>query len=308
MITVEPIIQNLQNSAGYRLAMLRLDLLDAEISGNKWFKLKHNLEAAKVQGYASIITVGGAFSNHIAATAAACERLGFRCIGVIRGEPGGVLNPTLEKAIQQGMQLHFVSRELYARRAEPSFRDYLQQMFGPHYFVPEGGNNEEGISGCMEISRQAEGYDYIFCACGTGTTFAGLVAGKMAEQKVIGISVLKGENLLPREAAAWLSRFAGDHVLIGGNECLGSDYLDTSCIINTYAFNGYAKFSEPLFRFKQEFEALHTIPLDHVYTAKMTYATFDLVHRRRLRPGAAVLMIHSGGLQGNAGFEQRYGL
>lgn len=280
--------------------MLRLDLIHPEISGNKWFKLKYNLEKAIAGGQDTILTLGGAFSNHIAATAAACHLYGLRSIAVVRGEPGSELNPTLSKAKSLGMQLHFVSREAYADKNSGAFAQQLKEQFGDHYLIPEGGNNAAGVEGCKEILKPLDRYDHVFCACGTATTFAGLVASVKEGQTVTGISVLKGEEQLAQQA----ERLTG--LAIAGNEGLMD--LGTHCISNAYCFSGYARFDQALVDFKTAFENKHAVPLDHIYTSKLFYAVNDLLKSGRIKAGSKVLIVHSGGLQGNKGFEERYHL
>ena len=289
--------------------MLRLDLIDEEISGNKWFKLKCNLEKAISQNHHTIVTFGGAFSNHIAATAAACKRYNLKCIGVIRGEENEALNDTLKKAKEDGMFFYFVDRETYRNKNGMAVKDELQKLFGEYYLIPEGGNNEAGLEGCLEILKKEWNYDYVFCACGTGTTYSGLFASKTEQQKVIGISVLKGDNTLPDEANTLLKNMLPNKtLLIKGNEALKKDVLDEDCILNSYAFNGYAKMHKDLLNFKIEFESNYNIALDHIYTSKLLYAVFDLMKLKKLKLNSKILVIHSGGLQGNKPFEERYHL
>lgn len=341
MLFYSPIIQTLHFNSNHQVDVLRLDLLHPEISGNKWFKLKHNLQKAIEQKHKLVITFGGAFSNHIAATAAACKLFNIKCIGLIRGEEHLSISPdltnsTLRKAKENGMHLHFVNREWYAKKNEEAFKKYLNEKFGAHYLIPEGGNNMEGVLGCMEIlatdytdttERHAEfisasqqilkqvqnndfqNYDYIFCACGTGTTFAGIVASVKLNQTVIGISVLKGENKLPQESENLLRHiFPEKKLKIFGNEELEKNKVENHFITNHYCFLGYAKFDKQLIEFKNEFEHRHKIPLDYVYTNKLFFGAFDLIKENKLRPASKILIIHSGGLQGNQGFETRYHL
>lgn len=320
MLHYSPIIQSLQLNLNYQVDVLRLDLLHQEISGNKWFKLKHNLLKAVVENHNLIITFGGAFSNHIAATAAACKLFNIKCVGIIRGEEQN--NPTLEQAKQNGMQLHFVSREFYSQKNEIAFKNYLTEKFGAHYLIPEGGNNVEGVLGCMEIAatnftndtnyvgeNSWQTYDYIFCACGTGTTFAGILASAKPNQTVIGISVLKGEHKLPQETENLLQEiFPERNLKVFGNEAVEKNNIENHCIINQYAFSGYAKFDKALIDFKNEFEREQKIPLDYVYTNKLFFAAFDLMKQNKLKANSKILIVHSGGLQGNKGFEERYHL
>lgn len=299
-----PTPQPLTLSGGYTCSVLRIDLLDPEISGNKWFKLKHNLERAKKEGRTTLLTFGGAYSNHIAATAAAARRFGFKSIGVIRGEKN--INPTLLEAEKNGMLLHFVSREDYRKKDSTVFIETLRNRFGDFYLVPEGGNNAEGIQGCMEILNGIIPYDYVCCACGTGATFAGLAASAGSATKVIGISVLKGANRLPSDVNNMLSGAGIGPLSIAGNEALLSGDNNTHLISNLYCFSGYGAYDEELVAFKTNWEQQHEIPLDHVYTAKLAFAVEDLMKKNFFKPGSRILLIHSGGLQGNAGFEARY--
>lgn len=308
MIVHDPIIEPVLLQAGYQTDVLRLDQLHPEISGNKWFKLKYNLEKAIAGHFDTIITFGGAFSNHIAATAAACKFYNVKSVAVIRGDEMQALNATLTRAKDNGMELYFVSREIYSQKNNAEFKQHLQEKFGNHYLIPEGGNNTEGVLGCSEILKPEWEYDYVFCACGTATTFAGLVASAKPGQKIIGISVLKGENKLPNDAAEIIQSVLKNDVIILGNEALNDLHLNNHSIINNYCFSGYAKFDKHLVDFKIEFEAKHKFPLDHVYTAKLFYAVTDLLKLKKIKAGSKLLIIHSGGLQGNAGFEERYHL
>ncbi|MBL7932222.1 MAG: pyridoxal-phosphate dependent enzyme [Bacteroidia bacterium] len=309
MIAQRAIIQELKTEYLYHLAVLRLDLLDPEISGNKWFKLKRNLDEARRLGHTKILTFGGAYSNHIAAFAAACKRFGFSSVGVIRGEKQVETNETLARALHDGMHLHYVSREDYKLKEEKKFLNDLHRKFGQYYLIPEGGNNLQGILGCAEILSGQKNYDYVICACGTGATFAGLCISSGEAQKIIGISVLKGENKMVDEVRQTLHAFdKAKHKKILGNEILQEDVLNENCIINSYAFKGYASFDPDWYHFKTRFEHTHNIPLDYVYTSKMMYAVFALLENKKFRPDARILIVHSGGLQGNKGFETRYHL
>jgi 1-aminocyclopropane-1-carboxylate deaminase len=262
--------------------MLRLDLIDPEVSGNKWFKLKYNLQKAREQGKSTILTFGGAFSNHIAATAVACKKEGFQCIGIIRGEESSQHNVTLFRAKQLGMQLLFVSREAYRKKEENDYLQSLSERFPDAYIIPEGGDNALGQQGCEDILSDAtNSFTHLFCAYGTGTTFKGIAKALKPQQNLTGINVLKYEAISDSPA---------------------------SDIINAYHFGGYAKHTQDLLDFKVWFENQFTISLDYVYTAKLCYAVFDLIKQGKLKKEDKVLIIHSGGLQGNAGYEARYSL
>lgn len=259
---------------------MRLDLIHPQISGNKWFKLKYNLEEARKQGLDTILTFGGAFSNHIHATAVACQQFGFKSIGIIRGEKKSENNPTLSEAKKHDMELVFVSREDYKLKEEKDYIHGLRNWFGKFYLIPEGGNNSLGEKGCEEILPAGNDFDVVFCACGTGTTFRGISKSLKSDQKLFGVSVIKGVgdlNSLPN-------------------------------IIDDYSFGGYAKHTDELLKFKAQFEEENNIPLDYVYTAKLFYGVYDRISKNKIPPGLKVLIIHSGGLQGNKGYEERYRL
>lgn len=263
------------------LHVLRLDCIHPVISGNKWFKLKYHLSKAAAEGYNTITTAGGAYSNHIAATAFACRTAGIHAIGMIRGERPPVLSPTLERAMADGMQLEFISRNLFRDKT------ILQQAFPQSYFIPEGGYSTEGAMGAMEITgycSDPEQYTHLVCAVGTGTMMAGLVRAATNNQKVIGISVMRGNTALKQQVAALL-----------GPEDLGKDYS----IEQGYHFGGYAKHPPELLQFMNDTWNTWQLPTDIVYTSKTLFAIFDMLKNKRLPPRSKILMIHSGGLQGN---------
>jgi 1-aminocyclopropane-1-carboxylate deaminase len=280
VINYSPIIQRIASENGIEVSVLRLDLIHPQISGNKWFKLKYNLAEAKKQGLDTILTFGGAFSNHIHATAVACKQFGFKSIGVIRGEKESEPNSTLSEAKKYGMELYFVSREDYKRKSEEDFISELKNKFGNFYLIPEGGDNLFGEKGCEEILPKENDFDIVICACGTGTTFKGIQKSLKANQRLIGISVLKGEGPLNSNPN----------------------------IINDCHFGGYAKHTQQLLDFKNKFENENKIPLDYVYTSKLFFAVQDLISKNKFAANSKVLVIHSGGLQGNAGYEERYRL
>jgi 1-aminocyclopropane-1-carboxylate deaminase len=305
LITERLITQQLIANDEYRVDVLRLDLVHPQISGNKWFKLKLNLEEALKQGKTTLLTFGGAHSNHIAATAFAAAKSGLKSIGVIRGEVQNAGNSTLSKANELGMQLHFVDRETYKSKNDIAFLQTLKQKFGDFYLVPEGGNNILGAMGCKAIAEPFPEYNYLLCACGTGTTFAGMMSGKQKHQVLVGINVLKGENQLVLDVNQMLNNLRQEMEVMG-NEVLESKQVEQSCITDRYAFTGYAGFDQSLIDFKADFEREYKLPLDHVYTIKLFYAAFDLLKTKKFTKGTSVLIVHSGGLQGNAGFEKRY--
>jgi 1-aminocyclopropane-1-carboxylate deaminase/D-cysteine desulfhydrase-like pyridoxal-dependent ACC family enzyme len=270
------------NFQNIEIGILRLDLIDAEISGNKWFKLKHNLIEARHKEKTSIITFGGAFSNHISATAKACFLEGIKCIGLIRGESCAIDNPTLSRAKQLGMELIFLSREDYKKRNEKNFLDSLKEIYPESFIIPEGGNNELGELGCREIlSKETEKYNKVFCAVGTGCTFNGIAKTILSHQTLTGINVLKYEARSKSISAN---------------------------INNHYHFGGYAKHHQVLIDFKNWFEKNYGITLDYVYTTKLFFAVFEMIKNNEIKLSDKCLVVHSGGLQGNAGYEKRYNL
>jgi 1-aminocyclopropane-1-carboxylate deaminase/D-cysteine desulfhydrase-like pyridoxal-dependent ACC family enzyme len=281
MISYNPVIQSVSYN-GYQVDVLRLDKIHPDISGNKWFKLKYNLQQAKIEHKDTIITFGGAFSNHIAATAVACKLEGLKSIGIIRGEETSAGNPTLSFAKQHGMELLFVSRDEYSQKTDGGYLQRLRYMYPEAFVVPEGGDNRLGAKGCEEIlTNEMSGYETIFCAYGTGTTFKGLSKSLLPSQHLFAVNVLKFEARTSEPQ---------------------------SNIINGYHFGGYAKHTDALLDFKNWFEQEYQIPLDYVYTAKLFYAAFDLMNHEKLDKQKSILIIHSGGLQGNSGYEKRYNL
>ncbi len=272
-----------------KLFIKREDLIHPVVSGNKWRKLKYNLREAKETGHDTVLSFGGAYSNHIHALAEAAREEGLRVIGVIRGEELTTLNPTLSDAKAKGMKLHFVSREEYKKKNEAAFIERLEELFGKFYLIPEGGSNLQGVWGCMEIVPEIEvPYDVLCTACGTGTTMAGVVASLPADKTAIGFPVLKGGSFLYKEINDLLSSVEG---LEKKNWHLEEQYH----------FGGYAKWNAELIRFMQEFKNKYDIQLDQVYTGKMMYGLFDLIRKDFFKKGTIVVALHTGGLQGGKG-------
>ena len=263
------------------LIIRRLDLVHPQISGNKFFKLKYNFLEAKRQGYQHILSFGGAYSNHIAATAFAAQQFGFQSVGVIRGEElaDRPLNPTLATAQEFGMQLHFVSRDEYRRKQRPEYLAELARHFPEHYVIPEGGTNALAIQGCQEILKDSDAqFDVICCAVGTGGTISGLIEASHAHQQILGFSALKGSFL--KDEVAQLTKKTNWNIL------------------DDYCCGGYAKTSAALVQFIRDFEAEFSIPLEQIYTAKMLMGIFDLIEKNYFPARSKLLVIHSGGLQG----------
>lgn len=286
-------------SFGLKLYLKRDDLLHPTVSGNKWRKLKYNLQEAASQQKRRILTFGGAYSNHIYATAAAGQLFGFETIGIIRGEETLPLNPTLSFASDCGMHLHYVDRQTYAHKYQWEFLDSLSDRFGDFYLLPEGGTNALAVKGCSEIiseikmDESAPPYDYICCCCGTGGTLAGLAASLPAGKKALGFSALKGGDFL-----------AGDvkQVLKAYRNAFDCPSLNTNNfqLISDYHFGGYAKTTPELLQFIQKFEHRHGILLDQVYTGKMMAGLYDMIQQGAFRSSETIIALHTGGLQGRS--------
>lgn len=270
-----------------KLFVKRIDQVHDNISGNKWYKLKYNLIQAKEQGVKSILTFGGAYSNHIAASACLAKENGFSSVGIIRGEENFPLNPTLDFAIGQGMKIHYVSRSDYKLKHTVSFLEKLKVKFGDFYLIPEGGTNELGIKGAEEILDEYDTQDYICCAIGTGGTVAGIINSTNKNQKVIGFSSIKGLSNLENDVLRFVIR-------------------DNYKLISEYCCGGYARLNNELVEFVNHFHTTQNIALDLIYTGKMMYGIMDLVARDYFSIGSSILAIHTGGLQGNRGVNERF--
>ncbi len=288
---VQEIHDAVLDKAGVRLLIKRLDLVHPLISGNKWYKLKYNLIAARGQGCQTLLSFGGAYSNHIHALAAAGAEYGFNTIGVIRGEAHDPLNPTLQFAADHGMLLHYLSRADYRRKNSVAMNEWLKAEFGDFYLIPEGGSNALALKGCAEIVADIDQpFDVIACACGTAATLAGLIAGLQGQRQALGFAVLKGAGFLCDEVKSLLS--AGAY-----------QQHDNWQINLDYHFGGYAKIRPELLGFMHRFETEHGILLEPIYTGKLLFGFYDLLAAGYFQPGQTVLVLHTGGLQGRTGFE-----
>lgn len=268
-----------------KLFVRREDLIHPIVSGNKFRKLKYNLLQAKKSGANKLITFGGAFSNHIAATAYSGSVNGFDTIGIIRGEELESKidsNPTLKFAQSCGMIFKFISREEYRLKDTDQFFDKLNNEYNNFYIVPEGGTNEFAIKGCEEIVEAEDSiYDYITCAVGTGGTIAGIINSSSANQRILGFPSLKGDFLRKD-----ICKFAKK---------------DNWDLIDDYHFGGYGKVSPELINFINYFNQKNSIPLDPIYTGKMVFGVLDLIYKNYFPENSKILMIHTGGLQGIEG-------
>lgn len=297
-VAMEPLAWPLLNRLGLELIVRRDDQIDAELCGNKFYKLFFNIQAAKSAGCTQVASFGGAYSNHLHALAAAGNRYGLATLGLIRGEQPAQLSPTLEDARRWGMTLCFLPRALYRQQGSAALATYVREHFGDVYLIPEGGANAEGCRGAMILGQAIEAqlgdaYQQVCMPCGTGTTLAGVAAGLPAGKIATGFSVLKGVGRLGLDidqayrAAASSAMHKGSWRLISG-----------------YHGGGYGKKLPPILRnFWREFELETGLQLDPVYTLKMFYAIAGLAQARYWPGGTQLVVMHTGGLQGRRGFE-----
>ncbi len=271
------------------LCIKREDLLHPNISGNKFRKLKYNLEEAKAMGFSKLLTFGGAFSNHIAAVSAAGKQFGFETVGIIRGEELASKideNPTLKFAKENGMTFQFISREWYRNKEDLDFIETLKTTFGDFYLIPEGGTNALAIKGCEEIlTDEYVDFDYICCAVGTGGTIGGISNSALKHQKILGFPALKGDFL--------------------NDEIRKFTKNENWELVSGYEFGGYGKVTRELIEFINDFHRQHAIPLDPIYTGKLVFGVMDLIRKDYFPNGSKILMIHTGGLQGVSGMNNK---
>lgn len=273
-------------SNGTELWIKREDLLHPEVSGNKFRKLKYNIMEAHKQHLNSLLTYGGAFSNHIAATAAAGKLFSFKTIGVIRGEElsnsRSNWSPTLKFAESCGMQFHFISREEYRKKDSEENKRMLEELFGDFYRLPEGGTNGLAIKGCEEILQEKDArFDYICASVGTGGTLAGIINSSKENQEILGFSALKDDYL--QDEIQKLAK------------------KPNWKLIKNYHFGGYAKITSELIEFMNNFNKKYKIILDPVYTGKLVFGIFDLINQGFFTEKSKILAVHTGGLQGIEG-------
>lgn len=294
-IALQPIVHPVCREKDIQLDVLRLDQTHPLLSGNKWFKLKYNLAAARAQGKTTLLTFGGAYSNHIHACAAAAQLQGFASIGIIRGEPHLPVNPTLQDAQDFGMQLVYLNRQQYRKKHQPAMiRQLLRQLaLVPEqvYIIPEGGSNALAVKGCMEIPAVIpHDYDVICLPCGTGGTLAGIAAALQTQpdKKILGFAVLKGACFLHQAVQDLLVDFDPNH-----------SWRQNWQIIHDYHFGGYARHTPQLLGFIKSTQKQYELPLDFVYSAKMLFGVLDLIQKDYFPEGCRIIALHTGGLQGN---------
>ena len=275
---------------GITLAVLRLDKIHPIISGNKLFKLHYLLQEALQTPDQMVITFGGAYSNHLVATAYACRQNNLSCVGIVRGERPAQLSHTLQYCLHFGMELHFISRQEYNKKEQPDFIIQLKKRWGAAVVIPEGGYHPLGAKGAAAIMDYiADNTTHIACATGTATTLAGLVAGAKAHQQVLAFPALKG-------CTDTLQRLA----------FLNESLLDPQQlhIEPAYHFGGYAKHTPTLIAFMNQLYNQFLLPTDFVYTAKMMYGVLDLIKNDFFKPGSNIACVHTGGLQGNLSLQK----
>ncbi|MDM1405574.1 1-aminocyclopropane-1-carboxylate deaminase/D-cysteine desulfhydrase [Myroides marinus] len=273
---------NVELPRGITIFVKREDLLHEEVSGNKFRKLKYNILKAKELGYSKLLTFGGAYSNHIAATAAAGRICGIETIGIIRGEEledNYAGNATLTKAVNDGMQLGFMTRTEYRQKADEVIIDKLKQKYGEFYLVPEGGTNEEAIRGTEEILKEEDyTFDYVCTAVGTGGTIAGIINSSRDNQTIIGFPALKGDFLYED-----IRKFVTN-----------SNWQ----LVLDYHFGGYAKYNEELLSFLRQLYKDTGILFDPIYNGKMIYGVLEEIKKGKFKDNSRILVIHTGGVQG----------
>lgn len=278
---------------GIQLIIKREDLFFPKIPGNKWRKLKYNIQFAISKDCLDILSFGGAYSNHLSALASAGKIIGFNTIGIVRGERPVVLNPTLHTAEENGMQLVFVDRQSYKKYTQDQMWEDLQKEYPNVFIIPEGGTNKLALKGCREIIKDINfPYDYICCPAGTGGTVSGILCGLAGTKNVLAFSALKGDFL----------KGEIDKLTVGFENVAFENWN----LISAYHFGGYAKYKDSLLDFMQHFYKKHGIPLDPIYTGKMMYGIFDLIKKDFFPRGSSIVAIHTGGLQGIIGFNQRH--
>ena len=284
------LIQEVSRSTGFSgnsISMLRLDLFEPDVPGNKYFKLKYNIEDMKKRGLDHLVTFGGAYSNHIAATAAAGKKFGFNTTGIIRGEAKDWHNHTLAQAEKDGMRLRFIDRITYRewKKGKVDLEDFIGLK--DYYLLPEGGSNALAVKGCAEIhDLLGEEYDVIACPVGSGGTLAGLIAGSKSGQHIMGFSALKGGDFLTEDVKELLN---DEGYSDSGNWSIELDHHR----------GGFAKVDDELISFYREFRESTGIELDLIYTAKMMMALKEMVESGKFKSGTRILAIHTGGQQGN---------
>jgi len=290
-ISIDTIANDCLIKKNISLSIIRLDKIHPVVSGNKLFKLHYFLQQAIDNKLRGLLTFGGAYSNHLVATAFACKTLGLKSIGFVRGEKPAFLSPTLLACIAYGMQLHFISREEYDTKEDALFLANLSDKWQGFLQVPEGGYHPKGAAGAALINNFIKkDTTHICTALGTATTFAGLIAGASPTQQIVGVPVLKGMVDIAQRVP-YLTE--SSHPLPNG--LVGQAYQ----LLDGYHFGGYAKKTPALLQFMNTLFQQHNLPTDFVYTAKMMFAILDTIEKGFFAEGSKIACLHTGGLQGN---------
>lgn len=276
-----------------KVFMKRIDLVHPVISGNKWYKMKYNIAEMLEQRKDTLLTFGGAYSNHIHAAAMAGKIFGFKTIGLLRGEEHLPLNETLQSAVDNGMEIHYVDRTTFRKRVSKDYLNELKNKFGAAYILPLGGTNIIALKGCAEIVDNIDiDYNYICSSSGSGGTFAGIVAGLNGSKKGIVFPALKGGGFLKEVISDLVHDYTGKEF---NNWSLNTDFH----------FGGFAKLTKELVQFTKEFENLNGFELDYIYTNKMMFGISELIKSGYFKSGETIIAVHSGGLQGNLGMKEK---
>ncbi len=285
----QQITSSLLKEKKIKLYLKRIDENCPYVSGNKIYKLKYNIDYILNKGYKKVLTFGGAYSNHILATAYIANKFNLSSTGIIRGDEVLPLNPTLKLAKKYGMNLIYFNRKNYKLLTQYQKLTLIPSEYKESYILPEGGTNKLAVRGTQEILDLLDNQDYICCSVGTGGTISGLINSSNQEQNILGFPAIKGISLLEENIIKW------------------SDKANWK-LINDYHFGGYSKFDNNLIDFIMEFYAKYSISLDMVYTGKMMYGIFDLINKDFFPKNSTILAIHTGGLQGNLGMNIKFGL
>jgi len=272
-----------------RILVKRIDKINSSVSGNKWYKLKYNMLEAKRMGVNKVLTFGGAYSNHIIATAIAAKENGFASIGIIRGNQNIHDNPTISLAKDYGMNIYYIDRSQYENKEHAYFLNDLISRFGSFYMIPEGGTNKFGVMGAQEIIDHNDTSNYICCPVGTGGTISGIINSSDSSQIIIGFSAIRNYNDLEKKINMYTSK-------------------KNWHLINKYVLGGYARINPSLIKFINNFYIDTGVALDAIYTGKMMMGILDLISKDYFKEGSSILVIHSGGMQGNKGMNERFNL
>lgn len=298
-VKIQKIEEPLFDAKNVHVYIQREDEIHPIISGNKWRKLRFNIEKAIQLKKKSLLTFGGAHSNHLHATAEACKLAQLKGIGIVRGER--IESQTIIDCEKAGMELHFVSREEYRLHDNKEFLNDLNEKFDYPFIIPQGGNNFYGTLGCTEILNHSKmNPDFIIVGSGTGNTASGILLSLKEHQKLITIPALKG-NFMAEEIENAVFTYLMDQETT-------EEYLSKLEVLNNYHFGGFAKYKPELIAFMQSFYKQHKIKLDPIYTNKVMFALYDLIKLNHFPENSKILAIHTGGLQGIKGFEKRYNL